>query len=309
MMIHQRLAKWLIVAASVCMFDLSVKESAGVEAYSTFRTSRFMLHSLPEKTSTFHHGRCVSRTHLRNEPTKETSLFASRDDNLDMFKPGKGPAVILDDPPTKIYERAIIRTIQWITAAAVFGLGIWNFLGRELAEEFFAGYLIEQSLSVDNLFVFLLLFDFFKVPLSSQDRVLNWGIFGAIFMRAIMIGLGTVAIQQFHAILLVFAGVLIYSSAKVLLAGDEDDDEDMNDNQIVQFSRKLVDSVDTFDGDRFFTVVDGVKKATPLLLCMVAVEISDVVFAVDSIPAVFGVTEVSYNAPNLDQYSICATLY
>ena len=230
--------------------------------------------------------------------TKEISLFASRDDNLDLFKPGKGPAVILDEPPTKIYEKAIIRTIQWVTAAAVFGLGIWNFLGRELAEEFFAGYLIEQSLSVDNLFVFLLLFDFFKVPLSSQDRVLNWGIFGAIFMRAIMIGLGAVAIQQFHAILLVFAGVLIYSSAKVLLAGDEDDDEDMKDNQIVQFSRKLVDSVDTFDGDRFFTLVDGVKKATPLLLCMVAVEISDVVFAVDSIPAVFGVTEVRFSRLN-----------
>jgi len=132
--------------------------------------------------------------------------------------------------------------------------------------------------------------------LENQDRVLNFGIYGAVVMRAVMIGLGSVALTQIHAVLLVFAAILIYSSATVLLnAGGDDDDEeeDMSENKIVQLSKKLFDASDEFDGDRFFTIIDGVKKATPLFICLVSVEISDVVFAVDSIPAVFGVTEVS----------------
>lgn len=113
-------------------------------------------------------------------------------------------------------------------------------------------------------------------------------------MRALMIGLGAAALEKFHAILLVFAAILVYSSAKTLIPEDEDEEEeDLNDNAIVKFSRNLIDSVDDFDGSNFFTMVDGVKKATPLFICMVSLEISDVVFAVDSIPAVFGVTSVS----------------
>lgn len=193
-----------------------------------------------------------------------------------------------------IYKSAIKRTIGWVIAAGVFGAGLVAVFGSETGEEFFAGYLLEQSLSIDNLLVFLLLFEYFKIPLECQDRVLNWGIIGAIVMRAVMIGAGAVALQQFHAVLLGFATILIYSSAKVLLkdSDSEDEEEDLSQNQIVQFSNKMIASTDKFDGDRFFTLIDGVKTATPLLLCMVAVEISDVVFAVDSIPAVFGVTEV-----------------
>lgn len=114
-------------------------------------------------------------------------------------------------------------------------------------------------------------------------------------MRAIMIALGAAALENFHAILLVFAGILVYSSAQVLIGGgeDEDEEEDMSDNLIVKFSHRFIESTDKYDGNRFFTVVDGIRKATPLFICMIAVEISDVVFAVDSIPAVFGVTEVS----------------
>jgi len=106
-----------------------------------------------------------------------------------------------------------------------------------------------------------------------------------------MIGLGAAALENFHAILLVFAGILVYSSVKTLMPGDEEeDDDDLSENSIVKFSRNLIDSTDKFDGDRFFTIVDGVKKATPLFICMIALEISDIVFAVDSVPAVFGVT-------------------
>jgi TerC family integral membrane protein len=189
------------------------------------------------------------------------------------------------------YTDAIQRTLGWVGAAIVFGGGVWAFAGSATGEEFFAGYLVEQSLSVDNLFVFLMLFQYFKVPLQYQDRVLNWGIYGAVVMRGIMIGVGYEALKNFRVILLVFAGILVYSSANALLGGN-DDEEDPSENSIVKFSRSLIKSTDDFDGDRFFTVVDGVRRATPLFICMVAVEISDVVFAVDSIPAVFGVTEV-----------------
>ena len=204
-----------------------------------------------------------------------------------------GNGLLEEIQPDHIYESAIQRTIYWVAAAGLFGAGLVAIFGSETGEEFFAGYLLEQSLSIDNLLVFLLLFEYFKIPLDCQDRVLNWGIIGAIVMRAVMIGAGAVALQQFHAVLLGFAAILIYSSAKVLLDSDsEEEEEDLSQNQIVQFSRKMIASTDKFDGDRFFTLIDGVKTATPLLLCMVAVEISDVVFAVDSIPAVFGVTEV-----------------
>ena len=226
-------------------------------------------------------------------------LNASPDDrdgsNVQFLEPGTFPTIVVDEPPQEdVYQQAIRRTILWVGLAIIFGAGLAVGVGPDASEEFFAGYLIEQSLSVDNLFVFLLLFEYFNVPLSSQDRVLNWGIYGAVIMRALMIGVGAAALQRFHAILLVFAGILVYSSAKTLIPSgdDNDDEEDMNENTIVKFSRSLIDSTDQFDGSNFFTIIDGVKKATPLFICMITLEISDVVFAVDSIPAVFGVTSV-----------------
>eukprot|EP00585_Thalassiosira_rotula_P001452 CAMPEP_0196151954 /NCGR_PEP_ID=MMETSP0910-20130528/34638_1 /TAXON_ID=49265 /ORGANISM="Thalassiosira rotula, Strain GSO102" /LENGTH=316 /DNA_ID=CAMNT_0041415449 /DNA_START=281 /DNA_END=1231 /DNA_ORIENTATION=+ len=212
--------------------------------------------------------------------------------NVSLEGPENFPTIEIDVPPPEdIYQQAISRTLLWVGLAVAFGVGLGFGFGQEVSEEFFAGYLVEQSLSVDNLFVFLLLFEYFKVPLSSQDRVLNWGIYGAIVMRAGMIGIGAVALERFHAILLVFAGILVYSSVQTLIPEDEDEEEDMSENTIVKFSRNLFDSTDEFDGSNFFTMVDGVKTATPLFICMIALEISDVVFAVDSIPAVFGVTE------------------
>jgi len=193
-----------------------------------------------------------------------------------------------------MYSRAIRKTLVYVGAATAFGLGILYKFGFDPAAEFFAGYLVEQSLSIDNLFVFLLLFDYFKVPLALQDRVLSYGIYGSVVMRAGMIGLGAVALERFHAILLVFAGILIYSSVTVLIgliSEGEEDEEDMEENMIVKFSKSLFSATDKFDGNKFFTLEDGIKKVTPLFLCLVAVEISDVVFAVDSVPAVFGVTE------------------
>jgi len=225
---------------------------------------------------------------------REVDKNQKNNDNISsplLMEMSEEPSVTLTDGEDSVYQSAIKRTMIWVTLAGAFGIGLWYFIGPETAEEFYAGYIVEQSLSVDNLFVFLLLFDFFRVPLQFQDKVLSWGIYGSIVMRATMITFGAFAIGTFRPVLLVFASILIYSSAQILIDGDDDEEEDMNDNAIVKFSRKLIDSTEDFDGKNFFTIVDGVRKATPLFLCMIAIEISDVVFAVDSVPAVFGVTE------------------
>jgi len=152
---------------------------------------------------------------------------AKPDDNeqeMNLLKAGSFPTISVEEPPQEeIYKSAIKRTLLWVALAVAFGTGLGIICGPETGEEFFAGYLVEQSLSVDNLFVFLLLFEYFKVPLSSQDRVLNWGIYGAVVMRALMIGLGAAALKNFHAILLVFAGILVYSSANTLIPDDEEE--------------------------------------------------------------------------------------
>ncbi|CAI5480341.1 unnamed protein product [Closterium sp. Yama58-4] len=178
----------------------------------------------------------------------------------------------------------------WVAAATAFGLGIGFVEGPTKASEFFAGYLLEQSLSVDNLFVFVLIFSYFKVPVAYQPRVLTYGIAGAVIFRAIMIGLGIAAIQAFEAVNLLFAAVLIFSSYK-LLAEAEDEDDDLSNNSVVKFSQKLIPITDYYDGNKFYTTTAaGVQMATPLLLTLAVVELSDIVFAFDSIPAVFGVT-------------------
>jgi len=195
------------------------------------------------------------------------------------------------------YTLALERSLATFIASSLFCFGIYYFYGKTLSEEYFAGYLVEQSLSVDNLLVFLLLFDYFKVPREFQNKILKWGIVGAVVMRAIMISLGAAIIHSFHAVLLVFAAILVYSSYSVIgeiISSNEDDDEDEEDlskNWIVNFSRSLFPTTDRYDGDRFFTIESGKTVVTPMFLCMVAVELSDVVFAVDSIPAVFGITE------------------
>ena len=154
--------------------------------------------------------------------------------------------------------------------------------------EFFTGYLVEQSLSVDNLFVFLMLFNYFKVPSQHQDRVLTWGIIGAVAMRGVMIILGIQMIERFQVITLIFAGILLISAYKLLT--DNDEDEDLSDNYVLKISNYIMKSTTEYDGDRFFTKEKGTSVATPLLMCLICIEISDLVFAIDSIPAVLGVS-------------------
>lgn len=299
-----------IICISVMLLSFSTQTALAFTSHThrhrlSYRSSFLTVKPLATTISQRHSQLPRSTTHLslQNPFTKEADEAQAQALNNSITNTPKGPTIVIETTPEdQIYSAAITRTLLWILAATLFGLSLFLLQGEDVAAQFFAGYIVEQSLSLDNLFVFLLLFDYFKVPLSSQDRVLNWGIYGAVVMRAGMIGIGSVALREFHGILLVFAGILIYSSYSALAEAisnfnedDNDDDgeekEDMGENKIVQFSRNLLDASDTFDGDRFFTIEEGVKRATPLLICMVAVEISDVVFAVDSIPAVFGVTE------------------
>jgi TerC family integral membrane protein len=194
-------------------------------------------------------------------------------------------------------ERVSVRaalgwTAFWIALSMAFNAWIWTEFGQEKGLEFLAGYILEKSLSVDNLFVFLLIFSYFKVPPELQHRVLFFGILGALLLRGVFIYLGATLVHQFHWILYVFGAFLVFSGFKLLFL--EDDDEQNPENAIVRAIRARIKLSNGFRGDKFFVVENGVRLATPLFLVLVAVETSDVLFAVDSIPAIFGVTDDTF---------------
>jgi tellurite resistance protein TerC len=185
------------------------------------------------------------------------------------------------------------EAVSWsgglIGVALLFGLFILWREGSQSALEYYTGYLIELSLSVDNLFVFLMIFTYFCVRADAQPKVLKWGILGAIVMRLVMIGLGALLLDRFHWIIWVFGGLLIVTGIRMFLHKEQA--IDLERNPVVRLSRKLLPFSDSYDGPRFFTrTVRGKLLATPLLLVLLVVEWSDLVFAIDSIPAVFAVT-------------------
>jgi tellurite resistance protein TerC len=161
--------------------------------------------------------------------------------------------------------------------------------GRDAALNFFTGYVVEQSLSLDNIFVIALIFKFFKVPEQYQHRVLFWGILGAVVLRISMILAGAALIKNFHFTIYIFGAILVFTSLKMALSSG-DDDFDPEDSRIVKIARKLMPITPNLHGHDFFVHLDGKRHATPLLLVLLVVEGTDVVFAVDSIPAIFGVT-------------------
>ena len=185
---------------------------------------------------------------------------------------------------------AALTSAFWISLGLGFGIVVLAWLGPEKAVEYYSGYLIEESLSVDNVFIFSLVFAAFAVPGHLQYRVLFWGVIGALVMRLVMIVIGAALIEQFEWILLVFGAFLIFTGVRMWLSTRSEEEADPADNPIVRFARRRFAFTDRLDGQRFFTRVGGRRVATPLLLALVVVEISDLVFAVDSIPAVFAVT-------------------
>ena len=186
------------------------------------------------------------------------------------------------------YREAAVWSAVWVTLAMIFaGLVFWK-TDRLTGYEFLTGYVIELSLSVDNLFVFLLIFSYFKVPAKYQHRVLFWGVLGALVMRMTMIAIGATLVERFHWILYIFGAFLIYTGFKMLR--QDEAHANPEDNPLVRFATRLIPITRHYDGDKFFTVVNGRKMGTLLLLVLVIVEVSDLVFAVDSIPAIFGIT-------------------
>jgi tellurite resistance protein TerC len=177
---------------------------------------------------------------------------------------------------------------MWITLALSFNLIIYFWLGPPKALEFLTAYLIEKSLSVDNLFVFLLMFSYFRVAGRHQHEVLFWGIIGALIMRALFIAMGVTLIHRFTWIIYVFGGVLIYSGVRMALEKEKKIRPEKN--PVLKLFRRLVPVTETYDGGKFFVKRNGRMFATPLLVVLVVVETTDVIFAVDSIPAVLAIT-------------------
>ena len=183
---------------------------------------------------------------------------------------------------------ALRRSSIWIVLSLTFNLLVWITRGSEDGLDFLTGYIIEYSLSVDNIFVFVLIFNYFKVPPRSQHRVLVWGIICALIMRGLMIWLGVTLVERFHFVLYIFGAFLVLTGLRMFF--DRDAEMDFEKNFFMRWCRKILPLTDDFQGRRFHVVVDGRIMFTPLVLVLILVEVMDLVFAVDSIPAVFAIT-------------------
>ncbi len=185
-------------------------------------------------------------------------------------------------------SEALIWTGVWIGLAMLFNLGVYLWFGEKIALEFLTGYLIEKSLSVDNIFVFLVIFSAFAVPSAVQHRVLFWGIIGALLMRALLIVVGAALIQNFHWVMYVFGALLVITGLRLLFRNEGELHPD--DNRLVRLVRRFVPMTDGYRDAHFSVVEKGRRLATPLLLVLIVIEMTDLVFAVDSIPAIFAIT-------------------
>lgn len=186
------------------------------------------------------------------------------------------------------FKEAVGWSVFWIALAMLFNLGIWVMFGPQKAAEFLTGYLIEKALSVDNVFVFVLLFSSFAVPPRYQHRVLFWGVFGALLMRAVFVFVGAAALEAFHGIIYLFGALLLVTGVKLLLAKGHV--EDPAKNPMFRLFQRFVPATPEYHGEKFWIREAGRWVATPLMSVLVLIEITDLVFAVDSIPAIFAIT-------------------
>jgi len=194
------------------------------------------------------------------------------------------------------FKEAAAWSLVWFSLAMLFNLGLWWHLkgayGVEIADvkamEFLTGYLIEKSLAVDNIFVFLMIFSFFAVPAEYQRRVLIYGVIGAIVMRAVVIAAGAWLVQEFHWILYLFGAFLVITGIKMLMAAEAS--PDMSQNPLLNWFKRHLRLTPDYRGEKFWVVENGVRMFTPLFLVLIMIELSDLIFAVDSIPAIFAIT-------------------
>src|SRR3990167_5407884 len=185
-------------------------------------------------------------------------------------------------------KEALAWCTVWITLALLFNMGIYFWRGSEKALEFLTGYLIEYSLSVDNIFIFLLIFSYFRVPSQYSHKVLFWGILGALVMRAIFIAIGITLIQKFHWIIYIFGGFLVLTGIKMALQKDKEIHPERN--PVLRLFKKFMPVTDRYEEDKFFVKKAGKYFATPLFIVLLVVETTDVIFAADSIPAILAIT-------------------
>ena len=185
-------------------------------------------------------------------------------------------------------KEAGIWTAVWVALALLFAGGLAVFATPQVALTFLTGYLIEESLSIDNIFVIVLIFQYFAVPAQYQHRVLFWGILGALIMRGLFIGLGAALLARFEWIIYIFGALLVITGIRMALKQDEEFDGDQN--PVVKAVRRVMPLTDGYRGKHFFAVENGKRYATPLLLVLLLVEATDLIFAIDSIPAIFGIT-------------------
>ena len=197
--------------------------------------------------------------------------------------------VVHKDAHAVTIREAAISSAVWISIGVAFGVIVWATLGGDKAGQYFTGYLVEKSLSVDNIFVFALLFSYFAVPAALQHRVLFWGVVGALVFRAIFIALGATLLERFHWMIFVFGGFLVVTGIRMALSKQEH--VDPGRNPVLRLMRKVIPVADEYHGQKFTILEAGRRVATPLLAVLVAVETTDIIFAVDSIPAVFAVTK------------------
>lgn len=186
------------------------------------------------------------------------------------------------------FKEALSWSAGWVTLALLFGLFLLHREGTQHALEYYTGYIIELSLSVDNLFVFILVFQYFSVPAELQPRVLKWGIIGAVIMRFIMIVLGALLLQQFEWVIYIFGAIVIFTGIKMMRAGETRIEPEKN--PVVRLAERILPFTSSYQGQHFFWRHKGRLLGTPLLLVLIVIETTDLVFAVDSIPAIFAVT-------------------
>lgn len=200
-------------------------------------------------------------------------------------------------------KESLMWTGVWISLALVFNYGVYHFIGEREAYEFLTAYVLEKSLSVDNIFVMTLIFTYFKVEQKYQHRVLFWGILGALVMRILFIVGGVALIHKFHFILYFFGAFLIYTGGKMLLSG-ADDEHNPEDGFIYKFAKKQFKMTEHFHNEKFFVIQDGIRHMTPLFLVLLIIESTDLIFAVDSIPATLSVTKNAFIAYTSNIFAI-----
>ncbi|WAL63577.1 TerC family protein [Amycolatopsis cynarae] len=201
--------------------------------------------------------------------------------------------VIVDRKPHEVTAREALRWVAfYVFCAILFGAGVWIFAGHDPGVEFFTGYLTEYSLSVDNLFIFMIIMASFKVPAIHQHRVLLVGILLALAMRSVFIAVGAALIAQFVWVFFLFGGVLLWTAVSMLRGNDEH--EEYRENAVTRWARRLYPVSDSYDGHRMFVRRGGRRMMTPMFLVIIAIGSADLLFAVDSIPAIFGITQEAF---------------